>query len=208
MNFEYGLYQPLVLPTFDGGGHQHLSHADARPLLLSAASWRTARLTARTRSSRATTTAACASRDRDWTDCPDPGHLRHEQHRFTARRTASATASFRSRPGLLVLPDDVRFCSTASAAPTRSRACRRRTAASARTCSTSSLPIFWDKTVTGANDYENVRGGVQIWTKLIGEGIGGTTFLVTAGVDYQYFYRIQKGLVMGQVAIRMGWGDL
>ena len=50
--------------------------------------------------------------------------------------------------------------------------------------------------------------GGPIWTKLIGEGIGGTTFLITAGVDYQYFYRIQKGLVMGQLAIRMGWGDL
>jgi hypothetical protein len=70
------------------------------------------------------------------------------------------------------------------------------------------FPFFWDKTVTGPNDYENVRGGAQIWTKLIGEGIGGTTFLITAGVDYQYFYRIQKGLVMGQLAIRMGWGDL
>ena len=70
------------------------------------------------------------------------------------------------------------------------------------------FPFFWDKTVTGPNDYENVRAGGQIWTKLIGEGIGGTTFLITAGVDYQYFYRIQKGLVMGQLAIRMGWGDL
>jgi hypothetical protein len=70
------------------------------------------------------------------------------------------------------------------------------------------FPVFWDKELTGANDYENVRAGAQIWTKLIGEGIGGTTFLVTAGVDYQYFYRIEKGLVMGQVALRMGWGDL
>jgi len=70
------------------------------------------------------------------------------------------------------------------------------------------FPFFWDKRTSGSNDYENVRGGAQIWTKLIGEGIGGTTFLVTAGVDYQYFYQIQKGLFMGQVALRMGWGDL
>jgi hypothetical protein len=70
------------------------------------------------------------------------------------------------------------------------------------------FPVFWDKTVTGPTDYENVRVGAQVWTKLIGEGIGGTTFLVTAGVDYQYFYEIQKGLVMGQLALRMGWGDL
>jgi hypothetical protein len=70
------------------------------------------------------------------------------------------------------------------------------------------FPFFWDKSTSGPDTYENVRAGGQIWTKLIGEGIGGTTFLVTAGVDYQYFYRIQKGLVMGQVALRMGWGDL
>jgi hypothetical protein len=70
------------------------------------------------------------------------------------------------------------------------------------------FPVFWDKGVAGPNDFENVRAGGQVWTKLIGEGIGGTTFLLTAGVDYQYFYRLQKGLVMGQLAIRMGWGDL
>ncbi len=70
------------------------------------------------------------------------------------------------------------------------------------------LPVFWDKELSGPNDFENVRAGAQIWTKLIGEGIGGTTFLVTAGVDYQYFYQIQKGLFMGQLALRMGWGDL
>jgi hypothetical protein len=70
------------------------------------------------------------------------------------------------------------------------------------------LPIFWDKAIAGANDYENVRAGLQIWTKLIGEGIGGTTFLVTVGADYQYFYHIKKDEIIGQLAIRMGWGDL
>jgi len=59
------------------------------------------------------------------------------------------------------------------------------------------FPFFWDKTVDGPNDFENVRGGAQIWTKLIGEGIGGTTFLVTACVDYQYFYRIDRGPAHG-----------
>ena len=70
------------------------------------------------------------------------------------------------------------------------------------------FPFFWDKGLEGGHDFENVRGGAQIWTKLIGEGIGGTTFLVTAGVDYQYFYHLSKGVPMGQLAIRMGWGDL
>lgn len=70
------------------------------------------------------------------------------------------------------------------------------------------FPVFWDKGLTGAKDYENVRVGAQIWTKVIGTGLGGTTFLVTAGFDYQYYYNIQKALPMGQLAIRMGWGDL
>jgi hypothetical protein len=70
------------------------------------------------------------------------------------------------------------------------------------------LPISWDKTLSGGNDYENVRGGLQIWTKLIGEGLWGTSFLITAGGDYQYFYHLKKGIPMFQTAIRMGWGDL
>lgn len=70
------------------------------------------------------------------------------------------------------------------------------------------FPVFADIGVNGPKDYENVRAGAQIWTKLIGTGLGGTTFLVTAGVDYQYFYRLEKGLFMGQLAIRMGWNDL
>jgi hypothetical protein len=70
------------------------------------------------------------------------------------------------------------------------------------------VPIFWDKAVNGSNDYENIRAGAQIWTKIIGSGFGGTTFLVTAGFDAQYFYHLDKWLPMGQLAIRMGWGDL
>jgi hypothetical protein len=62
--------------------------------------------------------------------------------------------------------------------------------------------------VQGGNDYENVRAGLQIWTKIIGEGFWGTTFLVTAGGDYQYFYHLHKGFPMFQAALRMGWGDL
>jgi hypothetical protein len=70
------------------------------------------------------------------------------------------------------------------------------------------FPFFWDKSTGGPSTYENVRGGAQLWTKLIGEGIGGTTFLVTLGADYQYFYNLHKGIPIGQIAIRMGWGDL
>jgi hypothetical protein len=70
------------------------------------------------------------------------------------------------------------------------------------------FPFFWDKNLTGPNDYENVRGGAQIWTKIYALGLGGTAFLATVGYDAQYFYRINKMMHMGQIAIRMGWGDL
>jgi hypothetical protein len=70
------------------------------------------------------------------------------------------------------------------------------------------FPFFWDKNLTGIKDYENVRGGAQIWTKLFGTGFGGTAFLLTVGYDAQYYYRINKMMHMGQLAIRMGWGDL
>jgi hypothetical protein len=70
------------------------------------------------------------------------------------------------------------------------------------------FPIFWDKSMTGPNDFENFRYGAQLWTKLFGMGFGGTAFLLTAGVDHQYFYHLQKSVLIGQVAIRMGWGDL
>jgi hypothetical protein len=70
------------------------------------------------------------------------------------------------------------------------------------------FPVSWDLKVTGRNDYENVRGGAQLWTKIFGTGLGGATFLVTAGYEAQYFYRIQKTIHTGQLAIRLGWGDL
>jgi hypothetical protein len=74
------------------------------------------------------------------------------------------------------------------------------------------VPIFADLAPdfasSGPNFYENVRAGAQLWMKLIGTGMGGTTFLITAGADYQYFWHLQKGIPMAQLAIRMGWGDL
>jgi hypothetical protein len=70
------------------------------------------------------------------------------------------------------------------------------------------IPISHDLGLTGRKDYENVRGGVELWFKLFGTGIGGTAFLLTTGYDYQYYYRISKGFHMAHAAIRMGWGDL
>src|SRR6266542_1748144 len=70
------------------------------------------------------------------------------------------------------------------------------------------FPISHDLGVTGRKDNENVRGGIELWLKALGTGIGGTAFLITAGYDYQYFYRIERAVHMGHAALRMGWGDL
>jgi hypothetical protein len=47
-----------------------------------------------------------------------------------------------------------------------------------------------------------------VWAKVFGTGIGGTAVLMTAGYDYQYFYKIQKSMHMAHAALRIGWGDL
>jgi hypothetical protein len=70
------------------------------------------------------------------------------------------------------------------------------------------IPISHDLGLTGRKDYENIRGGIELWFKVFGTGIGGTAVLMTAGYDCQYFYRIHKTLNMAHAALRIGWGDL
>jgi hypothetical protein len=67
------------------------------------------------------------------------------------------------------------------------------------------VPVSHDLGLRGSNAFENVRAGAELWLKLIATGLGGTTFLVTAGYDYQYFYRQSRAMNMAHVAIRMGW---
>jgi hypothetical protein len=67
------------------------------------------------------------------------------------------------------------------------------------------MPVSHDLAVTGADAFENVRAGAELWLKLIATGLGGATFLVTAGYDYQYFYRQHKAMHMGHLAVRLGW---
>jgi hypothetical protein len=70
------------------------------------------------------------------------------------------------------------------------------------------FPVSHDLGLTGRKDYENIRGGVELWAKVFGTGIGGTAVLATVGYDYQYFYRIQRSMHMAHAALRIGWGDL
>ncbi len=67
------------------------------------------------------------------------------------------------------------------------------------------VPVSHDLGLQGSNAFENVRAGAELWLKLIATGLGGTTFLVTAGYDYQYFYRQTRAMNMAHLAIRMGW---
>ncbi|HEY5947059.1 MAG TPA: hypothetical protein VIV40_16260 [Kofleriaceae bacterium] len=67
------------------------------------------------------------------------------------------------------------------------------------------VPVSHDLGLRGSNAFENVRAGAELWLKLIATGVGGTTFLVTAGYDYQYFYRQTRAMNMAHLAIRMGW---
>ena len=70
------------------------------------------------------------------------------------------------------------------------------------------IPVSHDLGISGRKDYENIRAGLEVWAKVFGTGIGGTAVLMTAGYDYQYFYKIQKSMHMAHAAVRIGWGDL
>jgi hypothetical protein len=70
------------------------------------------------------------------------------------------------------------------------------------------FPASFDKVLAGRTDFENFRIGTQIWWQMFGLGFGGPAFLVTAGYDYQYFYRIPKHMHNVSVTFRLGWRDL
>jgi hypothetical protein len=63
-----------------------------------------------------------------------------------------------------------------------------------------------------SKDYENIRGGVELWGRVFSPVLG-PAFLLTAGYNYQNFYNINgganpKGMHLFMFNLRMGWGDL
>lgn len=70
------------------------------------------------------------------------------------------------------------------------------------------VPLHFEAATEGPNDYDNFRGGAEVWFKVFQKGIGGTAFLLTAGYDAQYFYNIDKLMHLVSGGVRMGWGDL
>jgi hypothetical protein len=70
------------------------------------------------------------------------------------------------------------------------------------------VPVRVDFATRGPDAYDNVRGGAELWGKLIATGLRGTNFLVTAGYEAQWFHRLAKVVHMGNLQVRMGWGTL
>ncbi len=70
------------------------------------------------------------------------------------------------------------------------------------------FPVHYDRTIEGRSDYDNVRAGVELWTKIFGLGTGGAAFLITVGYDFQYFPNLGKAMHLGQAAFRLGWDQL
>src|SRR5256885_5607066 len=50
---------------------------------------------------------------------------------------------------------------------------------------------------------DNVRAGAELWGKLVSTGLRGTTFLVTAGYEAQWFHRLDKLVHLGRVELRI-----
>jgi hypothetical protein len=67
------------------------------------------------------------------------------------------------------------------------------------------VPLHWDVAAEGGDDYENVRTGAELWLKAHSAGLGGTTFLLTAGYDFQYFHRVSRAMHMAHLDLRVGW---
>jgi hypothetical protein len=206
LTFEYGYYGPMVLPTFDYGGLSTY-RTPTRGLYFfggvmeDAEKWGTNLVTARDFYS------GIRFEGPHWTDLTLQGSyhtnkLEYQQNNGAGNNIYSdPTQAFSSMRLVFVLQYRVRSYDTFPGMPPSHLGF-------ASDMLNLVFPVLWDKGLEGSHDFENVRAGGQVWTKLIGTGIGGTTFLITAGLDYQYFYWMQKGLLMGQLAIRMGWGDL
>jgi hypothetical protein len=70
------------------------------------------------------------------------------------------------------------------------------------------VPVRADFATRGTDAFDNVRGGAELWGKLVSTGLRGTHFLVTAGYEAQYFHHLGKLVHVARLELRMGWGTL
>jgi hypothetical protein len=67
------------------------------------------------------------------------------------------------------------------------------------------FPVKWDRATQGTTDYENVRVGAELWSRVIVTGLRGTSFLINGGYSFEYFYNLGKPLNLARIDIGMGW---
>jgi hypothetical protein len=67
------------------------------------------------------------------------------------------------------------------------------------------FPLRQDVATQGPHDYDNARAGVELWTRIVAPHLRGTSFLVSGGYAFQYFYNIDKPLQTAHVDAGMGW---
>jgi hypothetical protein len=67
------------------------------------------------------------------------------------------------------------------------------------------FPMKWDVATEGSHDFENFRVGAEVWTRFIATGLRGTSFLVSAGYSFEYFYNLDKALNLARIDVGMGW---
>jgi hypothetical protein len=70
------------------------------------------------------------------------------------------------------------------------------------------VPVRADFAYRGPDAFDNVRAGAELWSKLIVTDLRGTSFLLTAGYEAQWFHRVGQVVHLGRVEMRMGWGAL
>jgi len=70
------------------------------------------------------------------------------------------------------------------------------------------VPVRHDFPVRGSAAFANTRAGVELWAKLISTGLRGTSFLLTAGYEAQWFEHLGTLVHLGRVEFRMGWAGL
>jgi hypothetical protein len=67
------------------------------------------------------------------------------------------------------------------------------------------FPMRQDIATQGPHDYDNVRIGAELWTRIVSPHLRGTSFLISGGYAFQDFYNLGKPLQTGRIDVGMGW---
>jgi hypothetical protein len=68
------------------------------------------------------------------------------------------------------------------------------------------VPVRADFATQGTDAFDNLRGGAELWGKLITTGLRGTHFLVTVGYEAQWFHRVDRLVHLGRGGAAHGLG--